>query len=73
MHFLGRPCWSRRAFAASEEQQLTRDGSSRNQVETQLRGQLPLEAKRRAATTIIDNSGDEAATRRQVEALACLR
>jgi len=62
--------------AASEEQQLARvmarDGSSRSQVEARLRAQLPLEAKRRAATTIIDNSGDEAATRRQVEALACL-
>ena len=58
---------------ASEEQQVSRvmarDGCSRSQALARMRAQLPLEEKRRAATEIIDNSGDEAATRRQVEAL----
>jgi dephospho-CoA kinase len=58
---------------ASEEQQLSRvvvrEGCTRSQALARLRAQLPLEEKRRAATDIIDNSGDEAATQRQVEAL----
>jgi len=58
---------------ASEEQQLgrvmARDGCSRSQALARLHAQLPLEEKRRAATDVIDNSGDEAATQRQVEAL----
>jgi dephospho-CoA kinase len=58
---------------ASEEQQLgrvtARDGCSRSQALARLRAQLPLEEKRRVATDVIDNSGDEAATQRQVEAL----
>jgi dephospho-CoA kinase len=58
---------------ASEEQQLSRvmarDGCSRGQALARLRAQLPLGEKRRVATEVIDNSGDEAATQRQVEAL----
>jgi len=58
---------------ASEEQQVSRvmarAGCSRAQVLARVRAQLPLEEKRRAATDVIDNSGDEAATQRQVQAL----
>jgi dephospho-CoA kinase len=58
---------------ASEAQQvsrvMTREGCTPSQARARMRAQLPLEAKRRAATAIIDNSGDEAATRRQVEEL----
>jgi dephospho-CoA kinase len=58
---------------ASEEQQmsrvLAREGCSRSQALARLRAQLPLEEKRRAATEVIDNSGDQASTQRQVEAL----
>ena len=59
--------------AASEEQQLgrvmAREGSSRAQALARIHAQLPLEEKRRAATDVIDNSGEEATTQRQVEAL----
>lgn len=59
--------------AASEEQQLgrvmAREGSSRAQALARIHAQLPLEGKRRAATDVIDNSGEEATTQRQVEAL----
>ena len=34
-----------------------------------MHAQLPMEEKRRVATDVIDNSGDEATTQRQVEAL----
>ena len=55
---------------ASEEQQvgrvMARDGCSRSQALARLQAQLPLEEKRRAASDIIDNSGDEATTQRQV-------
>src|ERR1700690_489652 len=58
---------------ASEEKQLSRvtarDGCSRGQALARMRAQLSLEEKRRVATDVIDNSGDEAATQRQVEAL----
>src|SRR4051812_45019174 len=58
---------------ASEEQQLARamarDGSTREQALARLRAQMPAEEKRRAATHVIDNSGDLAATRRQVTEL----
>ncbi|HJX63928.1 MAG TPA: dephospho-CoA kinase [Polyangia bacterium] len=58
---------------ASEEQQVSRvmarDGCSRSQALARLQAQLPLEEKLRAATEVIDNSGDEAATQRQVAAL----
>jgi len=58
---------------ASEEQQVSRvmarEGCTRDQVLARLHAQLPLEEKRRSATDIIDNSGDEATTQRQVEAL----
>jgi dephospho-CoA kinase len=58
---------------ADEEQQLARvmarDGCSREDALARLRAQLPLAEKRRQATHVIDNGGDLAATRRQVEAL----
>jgi dephospho-CoA kinase len=58
---------------ASEEQQLhramARDGSTREQALARLRAQMPAEEKRRAATHLIDNSGDLAATQRQVSEL----
>jgi dephospho-CoA kinase len=59
--------------AASEEQQvnrvMARAGCTRSQVEARIRAQVSLQEKRRAATDVIDNSGDEATTQRQVEAL----
>jgi dephospho-CoA kinase len=58
---------------ASEEQQVSRvmarEGCTRGQVLARLHAQLPLEEKRRSATDVLDNSGDEATTQRQVEAL----
>ena len=58
---------------ASEEQQISRVmarvGCSHDQVLARMRAQLPLEEKRRAATAVIDNSGDPATTQRQVESL----
>ena len=58
---------------ASEEQQVSRvmarSGSSRDQVLARIHAQLPLEEKRRAATDVIDNSGDLASTQSQVETL----
>jgi dephospho-CoA kinase len=63
---------------AGEEQQIARvmarDRSSREQALARLRAQMPPEEKRRAATHLIDNSGDLASTRRQVgELIAALR
>jgi dephospho-CoA kinase len=59
--------------AASEEQQVSRvmarEGCSLIQALARVQAQLPLEEKRQAATNVIDNSGDEATTQRQVEAL----
>ena len=59
--------------AATEEQQVSRvmarQGCTREQVLARISAQLPLEEKRRAATDVIDNSGDEAATQHQVAAL----
>ncbi len=46
-----------------------RDGASRAEIEARLKAQLPLAEKRKLATAIIDNEGDLAATRAQVEAL----
>jgi dephospho-CoA kinase len=58
---------------ASESQQITRvmgrEGCTPSQARARMRAQLPMEAKRRVATAIIDNSGDEAATRAQVQDL----
>jgi dephospho-CoA kinase len=58
---------------ADEEQMLdravARDHSTREQALARLRAQLPPEEKRRAATHLIDNSGDLASTQRQVTAL----
>jgi dephospho-CoA kinase len=63
---------------ADEEQQLARamarDGSTREQALARLRAQMPAEEKRRAATHLVDNSGDLASTQRQVtELIAALR
>ena len=59
--------------SAGEEQQLARvlarDGCTRDEALARLRAQLPLAEKRKQATYVIDNDGDRAATRRQVEAL----
>jgi dephospho-CoA kinase len=58
---------------ASEEQQIARvmarDRSTREQALARLRAQMPPEEKRRAATHVIDNSGDLENTRRQVQQL----
>jgi dephospho-CoA kinase len=58
---------------AGEEQQLARvqarDGISPADARARLAAQLPADEKRRAATHLIDNSGDRESTRRQVEAL----
>jgi dephospho-CoA kinase len=58
---------------ASEEQQVSRAmaraGFGRDEVLARIRAQLPLEQKRRAATDVIDNSGDQATTQGQVESL----
>jgi dephospho-CoA kinase len=48
---------------------MAREGWSLAQVRARMRAQLPLEEKRRAATEVIDNSGDQATTQRQVESL----
>lgn len=44
----------------------TRDGLTLQQAESRLAAQMPIEAKRELADTIIDNSGDLAATEQQV-------
>jgi dephospho-CoA kinase len=58
---------------ASEAQQISRvmarEGCTPSQARARMRAQLPMEDKRRVATSIIDNSGDEAATRTQVQDL----
>lgn len=58
---------------ASEAQQISRvmarEGCTPSQARARMRAQLPMEDKRRFATSIIDNSGDEAATRTQVQDL----
>jgi dephospho-CoA kinase len=58
---------------ANEEQQLARvtarDHLTREQALARLRAQMPAEEKRRAATHLIDNSGDLESTRRQVAGL----
>jgi dephospho-CoA kinase len=58
---------------ADEEQQIARtmarDRSTREQALARLRAQMPPEEKRRAATHVVDNSGDLESTRRQVAAL----
>jgi dephospho-CoA kinase len=46
-----------------------RDGLDEAAAEARLAAQMPLEEKRRHATWIVDNSGDLAATRVQVESL----
>ena len=48
---------------------MARDGLTREAAEARLASQLPLEDKRRHATWVVDNAGDLAATRAQVEAI----
>ncbi len=48
---------------------MARDGLSAEAAEARLASQLPLEAKRQHATWVVDNAGDLAATRAQVEAI----
>lgn len=48
---------------------MQRDGLSAEAAEARLASQLPLEEKRRHATWVVDNSGDLASTRAQVEAI----
>jgi dephospho-CoA kinase len=59
--------------STSQEQQVSRvmarEGCSEAQALARVHAQLPLEDKRQVATAIIDNSGDEASTQRQVETL----
>ncbi|HEX7599800.1 MAG TPA: dephospho-CoA kinase [Polyangia bacterium] len=59
--------------SAGQEQQVSRvmarEGCSEVQALARMHAQLPLEDKRQAATAIIDNSGEEASTQRQVETL----
>jgi dephospho-CoA kinase len=58
---------------AEEEQQIARvmarDGLSRADALARLRAQMPLAEKVKRATDVIDNSGDLARTRAQIEAL----
>jgi dephospho-CoA kinase len=58
---------------ADEEQQIARvtarDGSTRDAALARIRAQLPLAEKRKVATHVVDNTGDVAQTRRQVEEL----
>jgi dephospho-CoA kinase len=58
---------------AAEEQRLARvqarDGSTREGALARLRAQMPEAEKVKAATHVIDNGGDRAATERQVDAL----
>lgn len=58
---------------ATADQQLARamdrDGATRERVQARMAAQLPLEAKRREATHVVDNSGSLADTERQVRAL----
>jgi len=51
------------------ERLMTRDGLTREQAEARLASQLPLEEKVSRATRVVDNSGDRASTRAQVERL----
>jgi dephospho-CoA kinase len=59
--------------SASEDRQveraMARDAAARAEVLARLRAQLPLEAKRKVATVVIDNDGDLGATKAQVDAL----
>jgi dephospho-CoA kinase len=58
---------------ASESQQIARvmarEGCTPSQARARMRAQLPMEDKRKVATAIIDNSGDQAATHAQVQDL----
>jgi dephospho-CoA kinase len=46
-----------------------RDGLGREETQQRLAAQMPLEAKRARADHVIDNTGSQEATRRQVEAI----
>lgn len=49
------------------ERLMQRDGLSREQAESRIRSQMPIEEKKRRADYVIDNSGDLAETEAQVE------
>ncbi len=51
------------------ERTIARDGCSEEEARARIAAQLPIDEKREMADHVIDNSGDEANTRKQVEAL----
>jgi len=51
------------------ERTMARDGCDRAEAERRIAAQLPIDEKREMADYVIDNSGSEAETRAQVEAL----
>jgi len=51
------------------ERTMARDGCDRGEAERRVAAQMPIEEKRQLADRVIDNAGDVAETRRQVEAL----
>jgi dephospho-CoA kinase len=55
--------------ATQLERVVARGGLTRDAAEARLAAQAPVEAKRAAATYVIDNSGDLSATESQVDAL----
>ena len=57
--------WTPRAL--QKERLMTRDGLDEAAADARLAAQLPLDGKRQHATWIVDNSGELASTRAQVE------
>jgi dephospho-CoA kinase len=57
--------WTPRALQRARL--MARDGLDEAAAEARLAAQLPLDEKRQHATWIVDNSGDLASTRAQVE------
>jgi len=51
------------------ERTMARDGCSEEEARARIKAQLPIDEKRELADHVIDNSGDEADARKQVEAL----
>ncbi len=51
------------------ERTMSRDQCSEEEARARIAAQLPIDEKREMANHVIDNSGDEANTRKQVEAL----
>jgi dephospho-CoA kinase len=54
-------------MAVQVQRLLQRDSLSAHEASQRIAAQLPIEEKRERATWVIDNSGDEAETQRQVE------